>query len=109
MRHFLLISSILLSSSVFAQDSWTSEDKKQHFVVGAVLGSTALVVTKSETIGYLVGCGTGLAKEAYDQQHKNRHTPSGKDFAVTCLGAVVGVKATGWAFHRRGISYTASF
>jgi uncharacterized protein YfiM (DUF2279 family) len=106
MKRLLAISALLASSA--HADSWTGQDKTLHFVGGAAIGASVTIATGNERMGMLAGAGVGLVKEIYDSRHRDRHTPSGKDFAVTVLGAVVG-SYTGLVVRKEFIGYNFSF
>lgn len=90
----LLALAILISAPAFAQD------KALHFGAGAAIASAVTVATGSASYGFAAGCAAGVLKEAYDARHPKTYTVSGKDLAVTCLGAVLGAGATRWYIHR---------
>lgn len=94
-------------------DEWTGPDKTIHLTVGALAASITTAATANPVKGFAVGCGVGFAKELYDSQHRSVHTVSGKDFAVTCLGAAIGASVTGWTLQKSGrvttLSYTMEF
>ena len=72
-------------------DDWTGKDKAGHAQAGALIGGIAAAASKSPTVGCLFAVGAGIAKEAYDTQHPDKHTASYKDATVTaafgCLAA----------------------
>lgn len=72
-------------------DSWTGPDKTKHLIVGASIGLAAGALSDSWTVGAAAGCAVGALKEINDMRSVN-HTPSYKDFAVTCLGSMIGAK-----------------
>jgi uncharacterized protein YfiM (DUF2279 family) len=90
-------------------DAWTGPDKTMHFGIGAAIGSAGTLIFKNPNAGLVLGVAAGAAKEAYDAQHRDAHTVSAKDFAVTALGAFLGSKATGWAITPRRVTYRRSF
>jgi uncharacterized protein YfiM (DUF2279 family) len=106
MKRLLAISALLASSA--HADTWTGPDKTLHFVGGAAIGASVTLYTGNPRDGLLAGVGVGLAKEVYDSRHKDSHTPSAKDFAVTALGAAVGAY-TGLVIRRQFIGYATSF
>jgi gas vesicle protein len=74
-------------------DSWTSGDKRAHFLGGLAISGVVSHLTDSATAGVLSGCGAAVAGELIDaaanKGWNNKHV-SAKDFAAGCLGAVVG-------------------
>lgn len=105
-----LASAALIVATEPAQaESWTGKDKGQHALVGAALGSLGTAASQSPTVGCLLGAGVGLAKEAYDAQHPDKHTASGKDFLVTAAAACLAAKVTGLLISPRGVLFTWEF
>lgn len=80
----------------FFNDKWTGPDKTKHLIAGTIVGALGTGVTGSEWKGAAAGCAVGAAKEIYDAKHKDTHISSFQDFAVTCLGSVVGAGGTKW-------------
>lgn len=112
MRYLITVLIALMFSACCKQaqaDEWTGLDKKGHLLAGAGIAALTTVVTQDERWGVAAGCAAGVAKELYDSQHRDTHTPSFKDFAVTCLGAYVGSKTTGFVFNSTGIMYVHRF
>lgn len=72
----------LLATQAHAE-SWGGRDKWQHALVGAGTGAVFAKATNDWRYGCAAAAAVGLAKEIYDSQHRDRHTPSFKDFAVT--------------------------
>ena len=104
-----LIPIIAIFACMSAQaDSWTGKDKVLHLTGGAALGAAVLAATKSEGYALAAGCGAGVVKEVWDAKRQN-HTPSVKDAAVTCVGAYIGIKASGVVLTARGINYSKVF
>lgn len=84
-------------------DRWIGADKAQHFVGSAALAAAGTALTRSETAGFALSVGLGIAKEAYDAQHSDRHCASLRDLAADVAGAYAGAYAAGWALvPRRG-------
>ncbi len=108
MRILIAILAIICGPA-FAQDSWTGPDKVKHLAVGAGISAAVMAATKDERLAFAAGCGAGVAKELYDAQHRDVHTPSGKDLVVTCIGAAIGTKTTSLIFTARGIKYRTVF
>lgn len=79
------------AAGMTTSDSWTTPDKTKHLLVGASIGLAAGAMSDSWTVGAAAGCAVGALKEINDMRSVN-HTPSYKDFAVTCLGAAIGAK-----------------
>jgi len=74
-----------------ATDSWTSGDKRAHFLGGVVASGLVIHFTDSATAGVLTGCGIAAGGELIDAARNggnSRHV-SAKDFAAGCLGGVV--------------------
>lgn len=92
-RTFLAISVAMtfLACGVAQADDWTGKDKAGHAQAGALIGGIAAAAAQSPTVGCLMAVGAGIAKEAYDTQHPDKHTASYKDATVTaafgCLAA----------------------
>ena len=72
-------------------DSWTSGDKRAHFVGGAVISGLVMNYTDSATAGVLSGCAVAAGGELIDAAKNgwNSKHVSAKDFAAGCLGGVV--------------------
>lgn len=100
---------LIVATEPAQAESWTGKDKGQHALVGAALGSLGTAASQSPTVGCLLGAGVGLAKEAYDAQHPDKHTASGKDFLVTAAAACLAAKVTGLLISPRGVSFTWEF
>lgn len=90
-------------------DQWTGQDKTIHLAAGAATGALVTGFTKREGLGIAAGCGLGALKEIYDSGHKRTHTPSAKDFGVTCAGAFLGSALTGFTLRRNGFTLSRSF
>lgn len=85
-------------------DEWTGRDKNLHFAGGAAIATAVTAATGNEWHGFLAGTAAGLAKEVHDAT--GRGQVSGKDFAVTALGAFAGAKITGLALGKNRVTYT---
>ena len=104
---FLLLA--LPGAAVFgAEDKWLAPDKFQHLAVGAAAGGgvTALATAQRwggdpRLWGTAAGCALGAAKELNDARHRDIHTPSWRDFAVTCAGAAAASYTMGWMLSRQ--------
>jgi uncharacterized protein YfiM (DUF2279 family) len=97
-----------ISTTAYA-DSWYGEDKVGHFVMGAGVATAVTVATGNEWYGFAAGTAVGALKEVYDYQHRDKHTPSFKDFAVTAVGALVGAKFGGLMVTPNRITYRIEF
>lgn len=78
-----MIAFVLLFATQAQAESWGGKDKWQHAVVGATTGAVFTKITDDWRYGCAAAAAIGLAKEIYDRNNRNRHTPSFKDFAVT--------------------------
>jgi uncharacterized protein YfiM (DUF2279 family) len=118
MRTFTL--SLILSLPLIAHaqaDSWTTPDKALHFGITAAGVGACSAVTGKTKVCMVGGVLMAAAKEVYDNQHKDAHTPSVKDFVAGSVGAIVGAYAgeslRGWIIKpkKRGFSvaYTSEF
>ena len=72
-------------------DSWTSGDKRAHFLGGLVVSGLVSNYTDSATAGVLSSCGIAAGGELIDAARSgwNSKHVSAKDFAAGCLGGVV--------------------
>jgi uncharacterized protein YfiM (DUF2279 family) len=95
---------VLFTSASVQADEWTGKDKQLHLIGGAAIAAAVTAGTGNELHGFLSGTASGLLKEVYDST--GRGQVSGKDFAVTALGALLGAKATGWAIGPNRITYS---
>jgi uncharacterized protein YfiM (DUF2279 family) len=111
MRNFTI--SLILSLPLIAQaqsDSWTTPDKALHFGITAAGVGACSAVTGKTKVCMVGGVLVAVAKEVYDNQHKDAHTPSVKDFVAGSVGAIVGAYAgeslRGWIIKpkKRGFS-----
>lgn len=95
-RTFLAISVAMtfLACGVAQADDWTGKDKAQHAQAGALIGGIAAAAAQSPTVGCLMAVGAGIAKEAYDTQHPEKHTASYKDATVTAAFGCLAAKFT---------------
>jgi len=110
MTYRTIVAALLCASITTAQaEAWTGADKTMHFGVGAAIGSAGTLIFKNPNAGLALGVAAGAAKEAYDAQHRDAHTPSMKDFAVTAFGAFLGSRLTGWVITPRSVSYRTKF
>jgi uncharacterized protein YfiM (DUF2279 family) len=76
-------------------DSWTSGDKRAHFLGATVLSGLVANYTDSATVGLLSGCALGFGGELIDAAKSGWHSKhvSAKDAAAGCLGGVAGAFA----------------
>jgi putative lipoprotein len=83
-----------IGASAKPVDPWNSTDKYEHAIGSAIIGATAMAVTKSEVKALTFSIGVGLAKELYDQQRYKKHGVgygfSYKDLTWDIAGAVAG-------------------
>ena len=89
MRVIMLIAPLLLLTgcSHMANDSWSGQDKAQHFLASAMLQGYSR--DRSAAIGFMFSVSLGASKELWDSR------PSGsgwswKDFAWDVAGATTG-------------------
>ena len=78
------------SKANHGSDSWTSSDKRAHFLGGMAISGAVSYFTESATAGVLTSCGISAAGELISAAKDgwNSHHVSGKDFAAGCLGGV---------------------
>ena len=103
-----MIALLLLAQSVYA-DNWTGQDKTQHALVGAAIGSSATVFFDDPLAGCFAATTVGAAKEIYDYKHPQNHTASFKDFAVTSMFGCLAAKGTGLLVTPNKIMFTFNF
>jgi len=109
-RAAALTATLLCAASITAQaDSWTGKDKAQHFEGGAITGAVGTLVFKDANKGFALGTAVGLLKEVYDVAHRDKHTPSAKDFAVTVFGAYLGSRVAGLVVTPNRVTYARQF
>jgi uncharacterized protein YfiM (DUF2279 family) len=106
--HILATLALTLASSAHA-DEWTGRDKNLHFVGGAAIGSAVTLATDKPIYGIAAGAAVGLAKEIYDSQNRDKHTPSTKDLLVTVLGAAVGSYTTHIIIRKNFVGFQTNF
>lgn len=111
-----IIASILLAASTFAQaDSFNGPDKPKHIAASMLSGAAVRLAFTSlnDTEAIAVAMIPGTIKEVSDATRKGGTGWSNKDMAANLLGAVIGVKLTGWAMSKQGdtvqVSYSTSF
>lgn len=79
-------------------DSWTSGDKRAHFISGVIISTGVTRWTGSAGWGFVAGCGAGIGGELVDASQygfKSYHV-SYKDAAVECLGGYLGAQTNIW-------------
>jgi uncharacterized protein YfiM (DUF2279 family) len=88
----LAVAVLLTAKANAAEDDWTSGDKRAHFLGGLVVGGVVSEHTGSHSPGVLMGCGVGVFGELIEAARYGWFSPrvSPKDFAVECLGSVLG-------------------
>jgi len=98
----MALATVAASVAIYCQpaqaDEWTGKDKAGHAQAGALIGGIAAAASQSPTVGCLFAVGAGLAKEAYDTQHPDKHTASARDFTVTAVAGCLAAKVTGLVF-----------
>lgn len=107
-KHAALLIAALIAWPAWADD-WTGPDKTRHLMIGAAVGASVTMATRNEWVGLAAAAGVGLAKEVYDAQHQTSHTVSGKDFAMTVLGGIVGAKIGGLVITPTHFIWSTSF
>lgn len=107
---YAVIGLLLWAGNAKAADSWTGPDKLQHAAGSAAIAAAVTVATGSERTGFWTSVAVGAAKEAYDARHRDRHTPSWKDFGADVAGAYAGAKLGAYIVVRRNsITVTKQF
>ena len=83
------------ANAAHGDDSWTTADKRSHFLGGLAISGVVSYYTGSATAGLLSGCGIAAAGELIDAGKNGwtSHHVSAKDFAAGCLGGVAGAFA----------------
>lgn len=109
MKKFIISAAIAATTVTAHADSWYGEDKVGHFVMGAGVATAVTVATGNEWYGFAAGTAVGALKEIYDSQHKDKHTVSFKDFAVTAVGSLAGAKFGGLMISPNRITYRIEF
>lgn len=72
-------------------------DKLLHFIAGVIISQLVCAIYAAIShpsyggclIGFLVALAAGIAKELYDEFHKETETPEFMDFIYTCAGGLV--------------------
>ena len=108
MSRAALAALLALAAAAAQADQWTGQDKTQHALGGFAIGSLTTALTKSKTAGCLTGAGVGLVKELADSR-SDKHTASGKDFAVTALASCLGAQFSGLFIGPNRITYRKEF
>lgn len=118
MKRIITTAALLLAATfAHAEDSWTSPDKALHFGITAAGTAACTVATGRTEACAWAGVAVAVVKEAYDAQHRDKHTPSAKDFiagsAGAYLGAMFGAELRGWMIRpTRGgvaVAYNTAF
>lgn len=107
MKTTIIAMAILLATAANA-DEWTGPDKTKHAIGGAGIGGAVTLVTKSAAWGCAAATAVGAGKEFYDAAHRDTHTPSLKDFAVTAAAGCMVAGVTGLVITPRSVSYSVS-
>lgn len=94
MKSIFLAAALAATMSAAVADEWTGKDKTQHAIVGAVVGASTTLASGEWKYGCAAAAGIGAAKEIYDNQHRDRHTASLKDFIVTAAAGCLAAKGT---------------
>jgi len=83
------------ANAAHGDDSWTSADKRGHFLGGLAISGAVSYYTGSATAGLLSSCGLSAAGELIDAAKNGwkSHHVSAKDFAAGCLGGAAGAFA----------------
>jgi len=98
MRFLLLCGILFLSGcSHMANDSWSGQDKAQHFIASALLSAAGneyaqhqgIGRDRSAAIGVMFSLGLGASKELWDSRSEGSGW-SWKDFAWDVAGAATG-------------------
>lgn len=97
-------------------DGFGGQDKLAHFALSAAAGATArayLGEDSSDTKAVAVAMIPGAVKELADATRKGGTGWSNRDMVANLLGAVVGVKLTGWGVSKTRdgvqVSYSTKF
>ena len=114
--HGALLSAFLLCSAKASADDWLGPDKALHLGAGVLAGAGATALAAElrwpgdpRLYGAALSCAAGAGKEAYDLAHRDLHTPSWRDFAVTCLGGLAATYTMGWMLSRQGTTTRVSW
>ncbi|HEM6802856.1 TPA: YfiM family lipoprotein [Citrobacter koseri] len=98
MRFLILFSMLLLSGcSHMSNDSWSGQDKAQHFIASAMLSAAGneyarhqgMSRDRSATVGLLFSISLGASKEMWDSRPGGSGW-SWKDFVWDVAGATTG-------------------
>lgn len=101
-RLLIAAAALLMGVAAQAQDTWTGRDKQLHAAGGAGIAAVTTLVFKDARYGCAAATAVGALKEVYDSQHRDKHTPSYKDFVVTAAAGCVSAYATQWLFVQAG-------
>ena len=94
MVHKIALLALLPTMTIHGQS--IPRDKQLHLVTGAIGGIGTAYVAKKLGAKYPilwalgVGLAVGAAKELYDRQHRDRHTPELLDGLATLTGSGLG-------------------
>lgn len=108
MKTEALAALLALTITAASADQWTGQDKTQHAIGGFAIGSLTTALTKSKTAGCLAGSAVGALKEVADSR-SDKHTASGKDFAVTAIASCLGAQFSGLFISPNRITYRKEF
>ena len=113
MKTYIFTIALAVAASGACADEWTGKDKTQHAVVGAAVGAATTLASRDWKHGCAAATAIGVAKEVYDNQHRDRHTPSAKDAVVTALAGCLAAKGTALIIAPKAngvqVSYTWTF
>jgi len=102
-----LLQLLLVAPNIALADSWTGQDKLDHFASTLLISTAVSVATESETLGFWSAVAVGGAKELWDR-NRTGHVASVKDFTWDVVGAYVGSKFGGWVVTRTNGSTVVS-
>ena len=97
---FACVAWVVFSASAKAQDSWTGEDKKMHFLVSASFGVAAGAHwPEDKWKAFGAAMVPGVVKELIDAGEPGNKF-SGKDLVWDAIGAAFGVNLGSWMVRR---------
>jgi len=116
-RNVLTIFLFSCMLNAYAGDRWDAQDKAKHASISTLIAGAVTVVQRDELQGFLAATAVGVAKEAYDYDHRNerkanhrsKHTASWKDFGADLVGAYLGAKLGGLSIMPEGKGLTIGF
>lgn len=100
----------LITHGAAHANEWAGEDKMKHTFGGGAIAAATTMYTGNQAAGFAAGCVVGLAKEVVDATVHTRGDM--RDFAVTCLGALIGSQVGGrmsMTPTKGGLQFTARF